>query len=39
MLQEAYRKDFLSKTRVFMWQKTFKDGRKDVDDEQCVRRP
>ncbi|VVC30701.1 Hypothetical protein CINCED_3A001474 [Cinara cedri] len=34
MLTEVYRKDTMSRTRVFEWRKRFKDGREEVEDDE-----
>ncbi|XP_029162602.1 protein GVQW3-like [Nylanderia fulva] len=33
MIQEAYKKEAMSRAMVFMWHKRLKDGREDVDDD------
>ena len=38
MIQKAYGKDALSKAQVFRWHKAFREGREDVEDEQCIGR-
>ena len=39
MIQKAYGKDALSKAQVYRWHKAFREGREDVEDEQCIGRP
>lgn len=39
MLHEACENNSFSKAHVFRQQKTFKNGKKEVDDEQCSGRP
>jgi len=38
-LTEAYRDATLSRTMVFKWQKAFKEGRENVEDDPCFGRP
>lgn len=39
MLQKAFSEQALSKTRVYEWYKTFKEGRESVEDEERPGRP
>ncbi|EZA49234.1 hypothetical protein X777_12493 [Ooceraea biroi] len=39
MLKKAYGSDSMSKTQIFRWHKTFKDGRESVEDEPRSGRP
>ena len=38
MIQEAYEKEIMSCEMVFMHQKKFQNGRKDVEDYHCAER-
>ena len=38
-LMEVYGKECMSRTRVFEWHKRFHEGRTDVEDDECSRRP
>ena len=39
MLQQVYQKQTLSRSTVFLWHKTFKEGRDDVEDDLRGGRP
>jgi hypothetical protein len=34
MLQEAFEDNAMSQSKTFLWYKSFKDGRKSVDDDE-----
>ena len=39
LLQEVYGDDLMSRTRLFEWYRTFKEGRKEVEDDHRSGRP
>ena len=39
MIQEAYKEEAMSRAMVFMWHKRFKDGCKNVEDDDRAERP
>lgn len=39
LLQQVYREECVSRTRVFEWYKRFKEGREDVEDDPRPGRP